>query len=516
MLSAHEEKDGPGRSRVVPNRPKLPSKGEPDTAVAETQKFVPRRWQVTAWYSARPTASIATETEARTLLLQKSLMNFLPKAAGSRPRLACEISASGIVAARSPEPGLPVAAVARLELAEGAVTPSLRPGNIPDRIAALAALRQVLERVGGRAGARNADLTLVIPDAAVRVLLLEFDTLPSKLSEALPLVRFRLKKLVPFDADQAMVSFQVMSTSRAMVRVLAVAIPRDVLSEYESVAREAGFEPGAVLPSTLAALAALSEGEGASLVVNAHAQGVTTAILRAGIVLLHRSIEMAELASPLPAGFPPALFEGTGATEQAGLLTFVDREDSQAEWSAQEALPEHGRDPYADRISTEEPVQDQDAVTGFNSVGRVLQGGASARGAGARVVDMYAAAEEAAPVGRSPYASPLLQGQLEAQFQNAAYVAPLGQEAFGTSGSAMEAREPARVNLLADGEDSDRIHRLAPDLQAEEIARAVSVAVAYFEDALGAMPEVLLSAGPLGAERLQSLLGEQGMDSTLR
>ena len=157
-------------------------------------------------------------------------MNLLPKASGNRPRLACEIFAGGVVAGRSPEPGLPLAAVAKADLPENAVVPGLKPGNIADRIAVIAALRRTLERVGARSNARNGDMTLVIPDAAVRVLLLDFDALPNKLSDALPIVRFRLKKLVPFDADHAMVSFQIMSTTRAVVRVLAVAIPRDVLS----------------------------------------------------------------------------------------------------------------------------------------------------------------------------------------------------------------------------------------------------------------------------------------------
>src|ERR1700678_3396878 len=85
----------------------------------------------------------------------------------------------------------------------------------------------------------------VVPDAAVRVLLLDFDTLPAKPAEALPVVRFRLKKLLPFDADDAAVSYQVMASSRGVIQVLAVAMPREVQTDYESVVREAGFEPGA-------------------------------------------------------------------------------------------------------------------------------------------------------------------------------------------------------------------------------------------------------------------------------
>ncbi len=436
-------------------------------------------------------------------------MNLLPKASGSRPRLACEIFPGGVVTGRSPEPGLPLAAVAKADLAESAVVPGLKPGNIADRVAVIAAVRRTLERVGARANARNADLTLVIPDAAVRVLLLDFDALPTKLSEALPIVRFRLKKLVPFDTDDAMVSFQIMSTSRAMIRVLAVTMPRDVLGEYESVVREAGFEPGAVLPSTLASLGAVNEGEGASLIVNAHTLGVTTAIVRAGIVLLHRSIELTEYPAPTPANLPAALFEPS--LTAPNMLPLVDRDATQAEWAAQEPLPEYGRNPYADRLAAEAATQDQDAITGLDAPPFILNNGRTANAGdystqGAHGFDMYAGGE-AAPVGRSPYASPTLQGELDAQFHNAVYVAPGAEETLSRTVPA-EDRRPLPTYAA---EPEPPVHTLAPDAQAEEIARAVSVAVAFFEDNLSAAPEILLSAGTVGADHLNRTLREQGL-----
>ena len=336
-------------------------------------------------------------------------MNLLPKASPSRPRIACEILPGGVVAGRSPVPGQPLTAVAKATLPDGAVTPSLKPGNIPDRVAVIAALRRTLEGVGGRPNARNAEITVVIPDAAVRVLLLDFDALPTKLSEALPIVRFRLKKLVPFDADEAMISFQIMSTSRAVIRVLAVAIPRDVLAEYETAVREAGFEPGAVLPSTLAALAALDEGEGAALLINAHAAGITTAIVRAGIVLLHRAVELAESPAPTPANLPAPLFEGFPANGH--LLPLVDPDTTQEEWAAQQPLPEYGRDPYATARVTQLPDEETDPDDLFATNG-------------AHTFDMYAS--EAALVSHSPYASPALQGQRSARFGEAASVGPGG------------------------------------------------------------------------------------------
>lgn len=440
-------------------------------------------------------------------------MNLLPKASGTRPRMACEIFATGVVAGRSPEPGLPLAGVAKADLPADALLPSLKPGNLVNRVAVIAGIRRAMEGAGARGNARNSDLTLIIPDAAVRVLLLDFDTLPSKLSEALPIVRFRLKKLIPFEADEAMVSFQVMSTSRSMMRVLAVAIPRDVLAEYESAAREAGYEPGAVLPSTLASLAALNEGEGASLVINASPQGVTTAIVRAGIVLLHRAIELVELTPATPANLPPALFEGSAATLSDGpLLPLVDRHDTEAEWAAQQPLPEHGRNPYADRADTETVTQNQDAITGMAvpyESGAALPTTYTPRGD--QGIDLYA--EEAAPPSKSPYASPTLQSELSAEFQNAVLVAPTGLSAFATPEAEADLRELASLAMRpAAGEDREPpTHTLAPDAQADEITRAVSVAIAYFEDSLSVAPQVLLSAGPLGADRLNRVLREQGL-----
>ncbi len=356
-------------------------------------------------------------------------MNLLPQASGTRPRVACEIMPQGVVAARSADAAAPLSAVARVSLAEGAIAPGLKPGNVVDRVAVTAAIRDAMEQIGERANARDGNLTLVIPDSAVRVLLLDFEALPSRAAEALPLVRFRLKKLLPFDSDDAMVSYQVMSSSKGGVRVLAVAIPRDVLSEYETAAREAGFEPGAVLPSTLACLAALEDAE-ATLLVNANPLGVTVAIVRSGVLLLHRSVDLQEhaMGTAIPHAPPPL-----AATQPAG-LPLVDVHETAGEWAAQQPLPEHGRNPYADQLGDEAAVQDINNITGMKVPGVYAEGDAN--------------------VGASD---------------------------------------------------------LQPVPLAAEIAQAVSVAAAYFEDTLTTVPTEVLSAGSLGAERLGRILKTSGV-----
>ena len=253
-------------------------------------------------------------------------MEFLPRTLGTRPRLACEVRAEGVVAARAEDALAVLEAVARVPLAEGAGIAHIRGfdagvtvaspdgnsaasgvvggvgGGAAGRKALVAAVRTALEQVSQR----GREVTLVVPDAAARVLLLDFDELPAKPVEALPVVRFRLKKLLPFDADDAAVSYQVMATTRAGMQVLAVAMPAEVLADYESVVREAGFEPGAVLPSTLAALAGLSEGERPMLVVNAGRDGVTTAIVKGGVLLLHRSVDLGGAVQAAAASAEPA------------------------------------------------------------------------------------------------------------------------------------------------------------------------------------------------------------------
>jgi len=274
-------------------------------------------------------------------------MEILPTSLGTRPRLAVEIRAEGVVAARAEDAAALLAAVARGDLAEGVVTPGLKAGNIVDRAAVVAAVRKALDGVVGRGAERGRDVTVVVPDAAVRVLLLDFDQLPSKIAEALPVVRFRLKKLLPFDADDAAVSYQVMSNAKGIVRVVAVAMAKDVLEEYEGVVTAAGYLPGAVLPSTLAALAGLDEAEAPALVVNAGPTAVTTAIARGGVLLLHRSVDMA--------GELPVNEVGTMGVP----LPLVDRENSAQEWAQQEAQTPGGYDRFDAATAMQTQVLEQ-------------------------------------------------------------------------------------------------------------------------------------------------------------
>lgn len=209
-----------------------------------------------------------------------------------RPRLACEITPEGVMAAR--QLLTEEASMSFAPLAAGSVQPGLAASNFSDPPRIAAAVRKALEDVA----AREKQLTLVIPDASVRVLMLDFDTLPTKASDALPILRFRLRKLTPFEVDDAAVSYQVMRQQKDHTRVLVTVTPAAVRAEYEAVVRAAGYEPGVVLPSTLASLAALNSTD-AALVVNRNGLSLTTAITNGNELLLHRTLELPALNDEL-------------------------------------------------------------------------------------------------------------------------------------------------------------------------------------------------------------------------
>jgi len=203
----------------------------------------------------------------------------------ARPKLACEIAADRVIAARASDSGHVLELCSTNELSPGCVVPDLAENNLRQRNSVVSALHGALESLGGR----SRDIVAVVPDAAVRVVLLDFETLPTGHEEAEGVVRFRLRKSLPFDVDKAKVSYQA-ETAGAGVRVVAAVALRNVVEDYEAAFREAGFSPGVVLPSMLAALGA-APADRPTLVVKVDAHTTSIAILNHGQLLLFSTLE---------------------------------------------------------------------------------------------------------------------------------------------------------------------------------------------------------------------------------
>lgn len=206
----------------------------------------------------------------------------------ARPPAAVEVAPEGVLAAASAgSDQAPSYAFAALPA--GAVTPGIAEINIHHGNAVAAAIRTALDQVSPR----THSVALVLPDPCVRVFMLDFDALPGKADEALPVLRFRLRKMVPFDIEQAGLSYQVLSESKEECKVLVAVTPGAVLAEYEAAVRAAGYEPGAVLPASLAALEAINSME-TVLAANLSASTLTTLIVNGQDLLLYRSLDLPE------------------------------------------------------------------------------------------------------------------------------------------------------------------------------------------------------------------------------
>ena len=217
------------------------------------------------------------------------------------PALACEIGPHGVAAARGARRRVSLEAHAFEALPAGAVTPSPVELNIIDTAAVGAALARVLARVNGH----ETGTALVIPDQVVRVFLLQFETFPRRAEEAVPLLRWRLKKSVPFDVEDTVVSYMLQDAGPAVprptgegssespggVHVLAAVARQRIVRQYEEMLEAAGRAAGVVLSSTLAALPLMDDSH-ASLLARLSGRTLTTVIARRGLMAVYRCTEM--------------------------------------------------------------------------------------------------------------------------------------------------------------------------------------------------------------------------------
>lgn len=201
------------------------------------------------------------------------------------PPLACEIAPGYVAAARGwqsvYEP-----------LPDGAVAPSPVELNLPDPGAVRAKMQAVLNRLG----AQGPDVALLLPDQVIRVFLLHFDTFPRRADEAIPLLRWRLKKSVPFEIDETVVSYmhQPLAPGQASgVSVMAAVARQRVVRQYEEVAEALNLRPGVVTGSTLAALPLVS-GDRAVLLARMSGRTLTTMVVRSETLCVFRCTDVAE------------------------------------------------------------------------------------------------------------------------------------------------------------------------------------------------------------------------------
>jgi type IV pilus assembly protein PilM len=199
------------------------------------------------------------------------------------PAMAFEITEAGIAAAR-------IGARAELDfqpLKPGVLAVSPVKDNVMDADEFSQAVRTM---AGTQSARRRKDVALILPDFSTRTSVLDFDNFPSDAKEQIALIRFRLKRSVPFDVDSAAVSYFAQAVGHKVDVVVAMA-PLEIVSRYEAPFRAAGMSPGLVTTSSLAALE-LAPDAGLSVVAKLTGHVLSVLVRRKNILKLVRCVEL--------------------------------------------------------------------------------------------------------------------------------------------------------------------------------------------------------------------------------
>lgn len=202
------------------------------------------------------------------------------------PLLAIEFSLDRVSGARWGRSGN-LDAYAVETLPPGALVPSAVETNIIDPVAAKGAITGVCNRLN----AKDEVAALILPDPVIRVFVQHFDEFPRSPQDAGPMLRWKLKKSVPFDVDETVVSYMRQPPREAGVDILTALARQKIIREYEALVEGAGLHPGVVLNSSLAAVALL-EGARPTLLARVSGAALTTIIVRDGVLCGYRCTEL--------------------------------------------------------------------------------------------------------------------------------------------------------------------------------------------------------------------------------
>jgi len=194
-----------------------------------------------------------------------------------------EVSEGGIAAARIGH---------RTEIDFRALDPSVLTVsplkvNVLDAAAFTAAVKALAVAHASRKGK---DAALILPDFCTRTTVLDFDTFPAAVEEQLALIRFRLKRSVPFDVETAAVSFFVQPGAKR-VDVVVVMAQSEIVAHFEAPFRAAGLNPGLVTTSSLAALELAPEG-GLTMVAKLTGKSLTVLVRDKSTLKLVRCLDL--------------------------------------------------------------------------------------------------------------------------------------------------------------------------------------------------------------------------------
>jgi type IV pilus assembly protein PilM len=213
------------------------------------------------------------------------------------PAHVFELSAAGIAYAHDADTGF-------APLPEGALEISPVEDNVRQLDVVTPVLGQFAATRNTARGGKRRSAAVLLPDACARVSVLDFDAFPETPAEQISLVRFRIKKTIPFDIDSASVGYYVQrggakhskGKGHGKTEVVAVIVAHEILARYEALFRNAGFHPGDVTVSALAVLN-LYKGQEAAVLARLAGNTLTVMVAAEGKLRLFRCLTLEEASA---------------------------------------------------------------------------------------------------------------------------------------------------------------------------------------------------------------------------
>ncbi|MBD3414344.1 MAG: hypothetical protein GF421_07945 [Candidatus Aminicenantes bacterium] len=138
-------------------------------------------------------------------------------------------------------------------LSKGIIHPSLNEKNILKADALKEKFGKVLEKLN----LTKKNTALIIPELTQKTFTFSFDSLPSSSKEREQIIRFRIKKKMPFLPDDARISYDSIS-NKEKIRVVAILTRTYIIRQYEEFFHQFGLNVRIVVPPSVGLMNVLS------------------------------------------------------------------------------------------------------------------------------------------------------------------------------------------------------------------------------------------------------------------
>jgi type IV pilus assembly protein PilM len=169
--------------------------------------------------------------------------------------------------------------------------PVLKISPVHDNVQNADALKATIDTIVPQDGKKRR-AALILPDYCGRVAVLDFNSFPAAAEEQLALVRFRMKKSVPFDVETAVVAYYAQPRAgKGNIDVVVAVMAREIVTRYEAPFRAAALQPGDVTTSSLAMLNSVQP-DGLTMVAKLCGRTLSAMVLDGSTLKLFRCVEM--------------------------------------------------------------------------------------------------------------------------------------------------------------------------------------------------------------------------------